>query len=225
MNSGYGDGYGSASGGGYGDGDGLGSGYVGGYGGGTGSGSCSGSGYGNGDGCGYGCGTGYGTGYGSCSGSGYGYGDGGGGYGYGDGGGTGYGYGDGSGDGSGYGDGYGDGSKEYWASTVDFFAEKWPDSQRLHLASAREKNAVIAFWRSDREGRPCNGGNGKPVAPGTVEKIAGPLSICSRNALHATSIPPKWKGERWWIVALFGEVVEDDDKFGALHREIIGECL
>jgi hypothetical protein len=38
-------------------------------------------------------------------------------------------------------------------------------------------------------------------------------------------IPPKWKGERWWIVALIGEVVGGDEKYGALEREIIGECL
>ncbi len=33
------------------------------------------------------------------------------------------------------------------------------------------------------------------------------------------------RGARWWIVALVGEVVGDDEKFGALEREIIGECL
>ncbi len=43
--------------------------------------------------------------------------------------------------------------------------------------------------------------------------------------LHGTLIPPKWKGERVWIVALKGEIVGDDEKYGALEREIIGECL
>lgn len=34
-----------------------------------------------------------------------------------------------------------------------------------------------------------------------------------------------WSGDRWWIVALSGEIVGDDQKLGALSREIIGECL
>jgi hypothetical protein len=93
------------------------------------------------------------------------------------------------------------------------------------LRELQEAGATIAFWRSDEDGRACNGGTNPPVAPGTVEEIAGPLKICSRKALHATFVPPKWKGERWWIVALHGEVQEDDDKVGALKREVIGECL
>jgi hypothetical protein len=48
---------------------------------------------------------------------------------------------------------------------------------------------------------------------------------CNRGTLHATMIPPKWKGERCWIVALHGEVVGNDEKFGCLKREIIGEAL
>ena len=63
------------------------------------------------------------------------------------------------------------------------------------------------------------------MAPGKVETIAGPLSLCTHRALHATFIPPKWKGERVWIVALIGEVATKDDKVGALTREIIGEAL
>jgi hypothetical protein len=33
------------------------------------------------------------------------------------------------------------------------------------------------------------------------------------------------KGERWWVVALIGQVIGDAEKFGALRREIIGECI
>jgi len=43
--------------------------------------------------------------------------------------------------------------------------------------------------------------------------------------LHATALLPKWKGDRIWVVALHGEVVGDDEKLGALEREIIGEVL
>jgi hypothetical protein len=165
-------------------------------------------------------GDGYGYGYGDGDGDGYGYGYG---YGYGDG--YGYGYGDGDGDGDGYGYGYGYGSKQYWLSTIPYFAQKWPETFRARLRALEEEGATIAFWRSDKEGRASNGGKNDPVTPGTVETIAGPLRICTKNALHATFIPPKWKGERWWIVALIGEIQTDEDKVGALKREVIGECL
>jgi hypothetical protein len=35
--------------------------------------------------------------------------------------------------------------------------------------------------------------------------------------------PEKWAGVRIWVVALYGQVVGDQEKYGALHREIIGE--
>ena len=41
----------------------------------------------------------------------------------------------------------------------------------------------------------------------------------------STLLPQKWKGERWWVVALIGQVIGDAEKFGALRREIIGECI
>lgn len=99
-----------------------------------------------------------------------------------------------------------------------------PDAQRARLEALRQGGASIAFWKSDAQGRACNGGRNAPVAPGTIEKISGPLRICTQNALHATYIPPKWDGSRWWIVALIGEVQEQDDKIGGLEREIIGEA-
>jgi hypothetical protein len=190
-------------------------------------------GYGDGSGDGYGYGSGDGDGYGSSSGSGYGYGSGddygdGDGYGYGSG--DGDGYGSGSGDGDGDGDGYGsgsgdgDGSKEYWAATIPHFAAKWPAEQQARYAELQSTGATIAFWRSDAKGKACNGGRNQPVEPGHVETVSGPLKICS-NALHATLIPPRWKGERWWIVALIGEIQESDDKLAALQREIIGEAM
>ena len=157
----------------------------------------SGSGYGDGDGYGYGSGSGYGDG----SGSGYGYG-----------------YGDGS--------GYGYGSKEYWSATVPHFAAKWPTEQQERLRVAQDAGATIAFWRSDRDGQPANnGGRIEAAAPGVIHTSPGPLSLCSRGTLHATLIPPKWHGDRWWIVAMYGEVAWQDDKCGALRREILGEAL
>ena len=145
----------------------------------------------------------------------------------GDGSGSGYGYGDGYGYGSGYGygDGYGYGYGEYWLATVNSFAAKWPKAQQERLAELRQEGARIAFWRSDADGRACNGGKNDPVKPGTIEIGKGPLELCGSGTLHATLMPMKWQGERWWIVALIGEVVGDDDKFGALRREVIGECI
>jgi hypothetical protein len=97
---------------------------------------------------------------------------------------------------------------------------------RRRLEELRETGATIAFWRSSNSGLPSNGGGRvEPAAPGVVHTAPGPLALCNRGTLHATLLPPKWKGERWWIVALIGEVVGDEEKYGALKREIIGEAL
>ena len=131
------------------------------------------------------------------------------------------GYGDGYG--SGYGSGYGYG--DYWVQTIKYFSKKWPAKQRARLAALKKSGAKIAFWRSDSNGRACNGGGNSPVAPGTVETASGPLRLCRDGSLHATLLPPKWKGSRWWVVALIGDVVGDDEKYAALKREVIGEAL
>jgi hypothetical protein len=183
-------------------------------------------------------GSGSGSGYGSGSGgygegSGYGYGDGSG-YGYGDGSGSGYGYGDGygDGDGAGYGDGYGYGSGSgygdgsYWASTLACFLSRLPVAAQARALELRQAGALLAFWLSDASGRPSNGGSCQPVKPGMVHRESGPLrDDCGIGQLHATLIPTKWQGERWWIVALIGERRGDDEKYWALEREIIGECV
>ena len=140
--------------------------------------------------------------------------------GYGDGYGDGYGYGD--GDGSGY--DYGCGS--YWQATIPNFAIKWAAGQRAKYHAAVKAGHKLAFWRSDKNGSPANGGRGiVPAAPGVIHTAPGPLNLCESGTLHATLLPPKWKGERWWIVALHGEVVGDDEKMGCLEREILGECV
>jgi hypothetical protein len=156
---------------------------------------------------------GYGSGYGDGSGDGYGDGSGDGsgdsyGSGYGDGSGDSYGYGSGYGDGygSGYGDGSGDGSG-YWEAV---------------LAPYQKPDATLAFWKSDRNGKPANGGSGTVAKIGIVEELPPPLSICSRG-FHATLNPAKWSGERLWIVALYGEIQTEDDKLCALKREFIAE--
>ena len=135
--------------------------------------------------------------------------------------GSGDGYGDGYGDGS----GYGYGSKEYWLATVDCFASTWPDTFRQRLAALRKEGATIAFWRSNHEGQPSNGGKKiEAAAPGVVHTASGPLNLCNAGTLHATLLPLKWKGDCWWIVALIGEVIGDEEKYGALRREILGEA-
>ena len=135
---------------------------------------------------------------------------------------NGSGYGSGDGSGYGYGSGYGDGS--YWRVCIKYFSMKWLPKQQARLRELEGK-AKIAYWRSDADGCPANGGSAKPVKPGDIQREKGPLNLCNPGTLHATLIPPKWKGERWWIVALKGKVVGDDEKYGALEREIIGECL
>ena len=131
------------------------------------------------------------------------------GYGYGYGDGSGYGSAYGSGDGSGY--GYGAGSGDYWRAVLTAFV---PQGSRLRLA----------FWRSDANGYASNGGGRlAPAAQGVIHRAAGPVSLCRAGTLHATLNPPKWKGERVWIVVLRGEVIGDDEKLGCLEREILME--
>jgi hypothetical protein len=191
---------------------------------GSGSGYGYGDGYGYGSGDGYGSGSGYGDGYGSGSGSGYGDGYGSGsGYGDGYGSGSGSGSGDGYGSGSGYGSGYGYGSKEYWAAAIDQFVARMPQVAAARAADLRATGAKLAYWRSAKDGSPINGGSGSAVKPGDLQEILGPLELCTHRALHATLLPPKWKGERIWLVALIGEVHEDESKIGALKREIIAD--
>ncbi len=171
-------------------------------------------GYGHERGDGYGDGDGYGYGHGN--GNGYGYGDG-----YGDG--DGYGRGDGYGDGRGY--GHGDGHGEYWLACLKYFLAGLPVGAQQRAADLEATGVKLAYWRSGADGRPANGGSATPVVAGTIHTEPGPLNLCHAGTLHATLIPPKWKGERWWIVALHGEVVGDDEKMGCLKREIIGECV
>ena len=128
-------------------------------------------------------------------------------------------------DGSGYGYGYGSGDGPYWQKCLDYFAAKLGREQRERLAELKKAGAKICYWRSTADGTPANGGHAAPVKPGDVQKEKGPLRLCNSGTLHATMIPPKWNGDRWWIVALIGEVVGDDEKYGALEREIIGECV
>jgi hypothetical protein len=150
-------------------------------------------------GCVDGDGDGHGYGHGCVDGDGDGHG-----YGYG------YGDGDGHGDGHGYGYGYGDGDGhgEYWS---------------LALSRYQVPGAKIGLWLSDNDGRPCNGGSGTVARVGLVEEIPGPLQLCGPGALHATLAPHRWKGQRMWVVALHGEVIEQEGKMGALRREFVAE--
>ena len=134
------------------------------------------------------------------------------GYGYGYGYGSGDGYGDGSGDGYGYGSG--DEKQMYLKNIAEPF-------QKLH------PQATLAFWRSNADGTPANGGSKTKASIGLTEEVTGPLRLCSHQALHGTLSPDKWKGERWWIVALHNPTQEQDDKMGSLKRTIVadlGKC-
>ncbi len=108
----------------------------------------------------------------------------------------------------------------------------WALKQRAHLNALIAQGAKIAYYNTDAHGRPANlppdvSGVGWEVKPGLVQKLPpGPLELCSERALHATLKPHMWKGCRVWLVGLLGEVRENQgDKFGSLHREIIGEIL
>ena len=130
--------------------------------------------------------------------------------------GSGYGSGSGYGDGDGDGSGYGKNQKSYLQAILD--AAGGESASQL-----RGAGATLAFWRSDADGKPANGGSSEPAKVGLVQEIQGPLALCTRNALHATLDPWKWKGERWWVVALHGKVETDEHKLGALKREIVAD--
>ena len=152
-----------------------------------------------------GSGSGDGSGYGSGDGSGYGSGDW-------------YGYGSGDGYGAGYGAGYGEGAGE--KSYIEAILTTAGGERASQLCAA---GARLGFWRAKKDGTPANNGTGGPRAVGMVEEIQGPLKVCTPKALHATLAPWKWKGERCFVVALIGEVQEQEDKMGALKREILAE--
>src|SRR3990167_1024973 len=195
---------------------------------GTGNGNGNGYGNGNGDGNGYGYGNGDGNGYGDGNGNGYGYGDGNGdgygyGYGYGDGYGNGYGYGNDDGNGNGNGNGDGDGNGNGYGDDSDSIIY-WMQSLPMPDPAIDKAGAILAYWLSNADGTPANGGSGTKARVGLVEEISGPLKICTKNALHGTLKPPKWSGERVWIVALYPPFQFQEDKIASLRREFIASC-
>jgi len=102
----------------------------------------------------------------------------------------------------------------------------WTPRQKNHLRRLMRSGAEIAYVVTDRHGRPANGGPSNrewQVRAGLVQKIDGPLKICTKNALHGTLQPHRWKGERVWLAGFVGELQREEDKIGCLHREIIGE--
>ena len=131
------------------------------------------------------------------------------GYGFGYGDGSSYGYGSSYGSGSGYGFGDGYGSEKYYQYILGQY--KAP------------KNTTLAFWWSDEQGKPCNGGSGQPVKAGDTQEVKGPLELCSHRALHATQEFHKWKGDRLWVVAMHHPIESDGEKLGSLKRTIIAE--
>ena len=138
--------------------------------------------------------------------------------------GSGYGNGSGSGNGNGYGSGYGNGYGDGDGSGSGY--GNWSNVEIAALADGEIPGATLAFWKSDADSLPCNGGHStEPARAGLRQVAAGPLRLCHAGVLHATRNPDKWEGARLWLVALRGEVVSEDDKLGALDREIIGEVV
>ena len=109
---------------------------------------------------------------------------------------------------------------------MEFFTTHWTAAQMQRLSDLLDQGVEIAYWNSDAYARPANGGTGNTqVYPGLVQEIPGPLKLCGSGALHATLHPHKWTGCRVWLVALFGSVQKEQNKLGALKREILGEIL
>lgn len=129
------------------------------------------------------------------------------------------------------------GSAEYWKASIAWYASKWSDIRKAQLDTLIQLGATIAYWRSDANGLPCNGGLkkgalipvGNEVFTTTAEGQPRPgkmIELCTNQVLHATLKVPRWNGSRLWIVGLFGsEIIGDEEKFGAARRQIIGEAL
>ena len=123
--------------------------------------------------------------------------------------------------GSGYGSGYGSGEhKEYMEQVL------------LSHGGARAPSlvaggCVLAFWRATKDGRAANHSStdkGPVRQIGTIEELPGPLQICTKHALHAsTHRPDLHKGERLFIVAMYPPFAYEGDKIGSLKREILAE--
>ena len=103
-------------------------------------------------------------------------------------------------------------------------------SSQVHqrVQECLDQGATLAYWCSDQHGRPANHTPNDPakwqVKEGLVQEISGKLLLCE-NALHATLYPHRWRGIRVWLVALWGKVVGEDFKMGALKREILCEIF
>ncbi len=108
----------------------------------------------------------------------------------------------------------------------------WKVEQQERLLQLMNDGVQIAYYNTDAHGFPCN--NKPPngywdlmwkAEPGKIQKVSGPLKICSANALHATLEPHLWMGSRVWMVAMHGEIQWAEDKCASLKREILGEIL
>lgn len=87
-----------------------------------------------------------------------------------------------------------------------------------------QAGAILAFWWSDKDGKPCNSGTGGPRKVGMIEEEKGPLVPCQKGALHATLDPTRWRGERIWVVAMYPPIRHvDGDKVASLKREILAD--
>lgn len=100
-------------------------------------------------------------------------------------------------------------------------------SALLRAQAQDPDNTWVGYWNSDQHGRPANnqGNGGSAATPGLVTTVTGPLILCTSHALHATRAPNVWLGCRVWIVALLGLRRHEENKAGALVREIVGEIL
>jgi hypothetical protein len=104
----------------------------------------------------------------------------------------------------------------------------WSKKQVARFNEVIAQGATIAYWCSDAQGRPSNGGgclDNWYAHVGLIQEIEGPLKLCGDGALHATLEPHKWVGSRVWVVSMFGEIEFQENKLGSLSREFIGEIL
>lgn len=99
----------------------------------------------------------------------------------------------------------------------------WTPAQQARLLDCLRDGNTLAYYCSDDEGRPANGGSGTVAIPGATHHPADPdFAPCTAGAVHGTREPHRWDGRRVWVVALRG-IVHRCDVIAATEREIIGE--
>jgi len=72
---------------------------------------------------------------------------------------------------------------------------------------------IYAFYKSQKDGHPANGGKGTIAEVGAIHEVKGPLQICTDRALHATLSLNDWDGDALWLVKMYRPWQRESSEF------------